>query len=582
MASDGPLRTDGPMASDAERGVLLRKKSQARAALIDGARTQVAVLLVQRFARGFVARRTKEKRAEASALERRLAKAEAVRRREREAEEAELRKAEAEARRQAWQQGIAGVGDAVSSRIQWVLGSMGGGSTPDDDEEAAIEAFYARGGGRDADDTALPPMSPGRINLRPTAEGRGGRRRARARRRRTPVALWCRQPAADRRDRDRRRRTRSGARAGAGACKAAEQPRGLPAEGLGVDGDGGGSVVGDAPLARRRPRGRRAPRARRGDGRRRQRRRRPRCEEAARRRRRRGRLDGGGGGAVDHYGVAPAAADREPAARGRRQFAARTPGGTPQRRQPQRLAPIAEPQRDPVARDLFARGRRRAPQLESDLRRRPTGSRRRRRGGAGAARADTAAATDRVALAPRAEGGQADMDGVRRAPHGLRRGRRRDGARREQCGRAKHAQSGRTRRPHPVADAREARAQPSGEPAAKDGRRRRASPRSTARGGTNWPSVASSVSWRWRRRRRACAAPTRRWRRRRRSRRSARGSTPSRRSPTAVPRGARCERCAGSSSCGGNAASSARWRRRRRAAARRPSGCSNGSRRIAS
>ena len=127
MASDGPLRTDGPMASDAERGVLLRKKSQARAALIDGARTQVAVLLVQRFARGFVARRTKEKRAEASALERRLAKAEAVRRREREAEEAELRKAEAEARRQAWQQGIAGVGDAVSSRIQWVLGSMGGG-----------------------------------------------------------------------------------------------------------------------------------------------------------------------------------------------------------------------------------------------------------------------------------------------------------------------------------------------------------------------------------------------------------------------------------------------------------------------
>ena len=60
MASDGPLRTDGPMASDAERGVLLRKKSQARAALIDGARTQVAVLLVQRFARGFVARRTKE------------------------------------------------------------------------------------------------------------------------------------------------------------------------------------------------------------------------------------------------------------------------------------------------------------------------------------------------------------------------------------------------------------------------------------------------------------------------------------------------------------------------------------------
>ena len=37
MASDGPLRTDGPMASDAERGVLLRKKSQARAALIDGA-----------------------------------------------------------------------------------------------------------------------------------------------------------------------------------------------------------------------------------------------------------------------------------------------------------------------------------------------------------------------------------------------------------------------------------------------------------------------------------------------------------------------------------------------------------------
>ena len=170
MASDGPLRTDGPMASDAERGVLLRKKSQARAALIDGARTQVAVLLVQRFARGFVARRTKEKRAEASALERRLAKAEAVRRREREAEEAELRKAEAEARRQAWQQGIAGVGDAVSSRIQWVLGSMGGGSTPDDDEEAAIEAFYARGGGRDADDTALPPMSPGRINLRPTAE----------------------------------------------------------------------------------------------------------------------------------------------------------------------------------------------------------------------------------------------------------------------------------------------------------------------------------------------------------------------------------------------------------------------------
>ena len=32
MASDGPLRTDGPMASDAERGVLLRKKSQARAA----------------------------------------------------------------------------------------------------------------------------------------------------------------------------------------------------------------------------------------------------------------------------------------------------------------------------------------------------------------------------------------------------------------------------------------------------------------------------------------------------------------------------------------------------------------------
>ena len=115
MASDGPLRTDGPMASDAERGVLLRKKSQARAALIDGARTQVAVLLVQRFARGFVARRTKEKRAEA-----RRSNVGWPRRRRcgggEEAEEAELRKAEAEARRQAWQQGIAGVGDAVSSR----------------------------------------------------------------------------------------------------------------------------------------------------------------------------------------------------------------------------------------------------------------------------------------------------------------------------------------------------------------------------------------------------------------------------------------------------------------------------------
>ena len=96
-------------------------------------------------------------------------------------------------------------------------------------------------------------------------------------------------------------------------------------------------------------------------------------------------------------------------------------------------------------------------------------------------------------------------------------------------------------------------------------KRRRASPRSTARGGTSSPSVASSVSSRWRRRRRACAARTRRWRRRRRSRSSARGSTPSRLSPTAVPRGARCGRCAGSSSCGANGASSARWRRRRRA-----------------